>query len=388
MYANLPRIRALIPEFTSVFSLFTLVFVIAHAHSSENRSGNLNRSARARESKWLRDLADPVPYHGYTSPDWSRCLYNKNCTDALLFQDVRIVGDDSCAVSNALFLLLRQSYRFNMHKWAEDMSGAVFRINRTMYAHELVPSGSRRNFVLQYEQPSTSCLVWASNVTNTSMSSKRGISSVSVFEADTHGVTFALFSAPTQSSEFLQARVNDVKNSVSLSIANATGLHRLRNHSPSAAFLPSENLAVANLGNTDYNVNLYARKGDEYIDLKMQSPFRVGGENIGSLFRSGSSLYMSARFNVPYVPLDMGGHGYRSIGLYNITSAPIDPRSDLIDWVSPDACISGCLNDLHETCGEVLLLNANLLLRCLPRRGIDIHKIPGTCLKTNTRLVC
>ena len=238
-----------------------------------------------------------------------------------------------------------------------------------MYAHELVPSGSRRNFVLQYEQPSTSCLVWASNVTNTSMSSTRGITSVSVFEADTHGVTFALFSAPTQSSEFLQARVHDVKNSVSLSIANATGLHRLRNHSPSAAFLPSENLAVANLGRVDYDVNLYARKGDEYIDLKMQSPFRVGGENIGSLFRSGSSLYMNARFNVPYVPLDMGGHGYRSFGLYNITSTTIDPRSDLIDWVSPDACISGCLNDLHETCGEVLLLNANLLLRCLPRGG-------------------
>ena len=373
------RPRTSVPA--AALSLLAAVFVVAHAHDPGTPSATaaLRPPRRAHQSRWLSAAADAVPYQGYTSPDWRRCVYDKNCTDALLMPDVQIVGDEDCATSNALFLLLRQSYHFNKAKWAADVKDAEVRLNRTMYAHELAPSGSRRDFALQYSRPSTSCLVWASNVTGTSMGPL--ISSVSVFKADAHGVTFALFSAPTSSSMFLQARVHDANQSVSLAFADAKGLHLLKNHAPSAAFLPSENLAVANLGWNDYDVTLYARQGDAYVDMKLQASFRAGGENIGSLFRSGGSLHMSVRLNVPYVPLDRVGHGYRSIGLYNITDSSAGLRSDLVDWVSPDACMSGCLRDLHEPCGDMLLLNAKTLVRCLPQDGFHIHRKSGYVLE-------
>ena len=382
MHAPLLRAHTRPSRSAAALSLLAAVFVVVHAHDPGTPSATaaLRPPMRARQSRWLSAAEDAVPYQGYTSPDWRRCVYDKNCTDALLMPDVKIVGDESCATSNALFLLLRQSSRFNKAKWADDMKDAEFRLNRTMYAHELAPSGSRRDFVLQYTRPSTSCMVWASNVTDTSMSPR--ISSVSVFKTDMYGVTFAMFSAPTSSSTFLQARVNAANHSVALSFANARGLHRLKNHAPSAAFLPSENLAVANFGWNDYDVALYATKGDAYVNMKMQSPYRAGGENIGSLFRSASSLHTSVRFNVPYVPRDRTGHGYRSIGLYNITDASTGLRSDLIDWVSPDACMSGCLREMHEPCGGILLLlNATLFLRCLPSDGFNIHRNSGDVLK-------
>jgi len=309
-------------------------------------------------------LSAPISNNGYTSPHWRQSIYDKNCSDIFVTDGVRIVGDDaSCTVNNALLLLLRQSFRYNSKRWAEDVRHTGIRIDRTLFAHDLMPLGAQHNLDLRYEPPITTCMMRASSVANESISSV--ITSATLLSTDPDSVTFAMFGAPTKSSKFVQARIF-VNRSISLSIGDAPGLHAINNHAPSAAFLVGDNLAAGNMGWNDYDVDLYSRDGANYTDKRPSPSYRVGGENIGSLFRSNGSLLMSARFNVPYVPLDVSGHGYRSIGLYNFTSTPSVTRSDLVDWLSPDGCISACVDQLNRTCKQDLALNASSLLHCLP----------------------
>ena len=301
---------------------------------------------------------------GYTTTHWRQSIHERNCSNFFVTDGIQIAGDDSnCTVTNALLLLLRQSYRYNSKKWADDVRHTSTRIDRTLMAHELMPLGAQHNLDLHYAQPSTTCMLTPNDVANDAISPV--ITSVTLLTSDADSATFALFGAPTKSSKFAQVRVFTNLSTV-LSVGDAPGLHALNNHSPSAAFLLDGSLAAGNMGWNDYDVTVYSKDGANYTDMRLSPSYRVGGENIGSLFRSNGSVLMSARFNVPYVPLDVSGHGYRSIGLYNITTSPPQPRSDLVDWVSPDGCMSVCIDEMNQTCAHNLTLNASSLLLCLP----------------------
>ena len=69
---------------------------------------------------------------------------------------------------------------------------------------------------------------------------------------------------------------------------------------------------------------------------------------------------------IRHVPLDVTGHGYRSIGLSKLTNSSAGWQSELVDWIVHDACIATCVEDIHASCAEGLVLNPTSFLQSLP----------------------
>jgi hypothetical protein len=74
-------------------------------------------------------------------------------------------------------------------------------------------------------------------------------------------------------------------------------------------------------------------------------------------------LTAQTRQIIRHVPLDVTGHGYRFIGFKLNSSAGW--QSELVEWIVPDACIATCIEDIHTSCAEGLVLNATSFLQTL-----------------------
>jgi hypothetical protein len=322
-------------------------------------------------------VAKARAFNGYSTPRWRDVVYNKSCTDFALFRDVVVANDNvDCSVSTALLLLLRQSFRHNKHKWIEDARYTETRLTRMLHAHELTTRN--HDAKVRYHEPTTMCML-PRNATPSDLVSSL-VTAVTALPSDGTVATFAAFGAPTLSPSYLTVQ-QYVNGTTKIALDEAFGLHAINNHSPSAAFLPSHELAVGNAGWNDYDVVLYKQNNKNYTNENMASPFRIGGENIGSLFEWNKNVYLSARLNVPYVPLDVTGHGYRSIGLWKVDAS--ESTSELVDWVAPDACITPCLDQMHHSCDGILTINASAVLSCLPTMTSGfIHEKPyGDCFR-------
>lgn len=326
----------------------------------------------------IRFAANAQAHNGYTSPQWRDVIYRTKCSNFALFGDVVIANDnENCSVSTALLLLFRQSFRYNKHKWNEDIRHTDTRLTRMLYAHEITTRN--QDATVRYHVPKTTCML-SRNATPSNLVSPQ-ITAVTVLSTDHQSVTFAAFGAPTLSAAYVTVQQH-TNGTTHVAVDEAFGLHAVNNHSPSAAFLCSHELAVGNAGWNDYDVILYKKNNKNYTNKGMTSPFRIGGENIGSLFEWNNNVYLSARLNVPYVPLDVTGHGYRSIGLYKVDAS--NATSELVDWIAPDACVQPCLDRMHHSCEDgVLTVNASAVLSCLPTMTSGfIHETTyGNCFR-------
>jgi len=127
-----------------------------------------------------------------------------------------------------------------------------------------------------------------------------------------------------------------------------------KNSWTSGAFLdrkPNDEHQLALFTNGKYSVHVNLVNDKSVCALKTSGFADVGGENIGSLFQVGSTLYANARVTVPYNLHSMLGHGYRQSGIYRIQfqcpseglSCACTARGDLVAvHALEDKCLAQC----------------------------------------------
>ena len=286
---------------------------------------------------------------------------------------VSVHNDDNETLKNHLKLLLWPSQAINTHRWKKKAS--TYRHNVTTFkaAHELV--ADRRSHALGFEAPKSACLLHPAG----DFAGFSSVTSVPYMKLDDGSLSFAMFNNTGK-----RYAVSSLRNGEWTPSAHESAALKDCLYSPSAAFLQDSNTTLLNSGH--YHPTVYQRNDDNW-DKVVTAPFyRAGGENIGSLFTQKLLLYASLRFNVPYNPTSIGGHGYRSIGTYSV-SVNDTASSKVESWLAPDSCLETCYVDWRNTASadSWLSLDAQTFRACIAPHGEDFERSlavdDGRCLR-------
>ena len=111
--------------------------------------------------------------------------------------------------------------------------------------------------------------------------------------------------------------------------------------------------------------------GSNWTKVPTAPFYRAGGENIGSLFTKDGRTHAVMRFNVPYNPYSVNGHGYRSIGVYDVSYNGTNASAKVHSWLASDGCLKECYEQWHQAqCASAFLtLDGQKLVSCLEQEG-------------------
>jgi len=286
---------------------------------------------------------------------------------------ISFLNDDNKTTMDHIDLLLRPSQAINSHLWKKKASTYCHNITTFKAAHELVTD--RKTHALGFEEPNHECLLHpVGDFVDFST-----VTSVPYMKLDDGSLSFTMFN--NTGTHYVVSTLRDGEWTPSV---HETAALKDCLYCPSATFLQDSNITLLNRGH--YDPTMYQRNDDAWDMVTTVPFFRAGGENLGSLFTRKQRLYASLRFNVPYNPDSIGGHGYRSIGTYSVLYDGT-ASSNVVSWLAPDSCLDTCYDNWRNASyvNNHLSLDAQKFRSCIVPEGDTFKRSlavdDGRCLR-------